>query len=292
MNIVQLFRNLVVTLFIASASAPLFAKEKAIAPSDVPPLSVQLWSVKDAVKEDFEGTLKSIADMGFNGVEFANEFGPYSEDPAGLKQFLNSLDLKASGAHVMFDKLTEVELDKTIKFYKALGVELIIVPWDERAWHPEGVVEVVAELNELADQLAPHGMKIGFHNHDQEFNSFKDKTYWDYIAQNTKESVVLQLDVGWVNFAGYEPTDFVKRYKHRTLTTHYKVRTKDGSGQSPIIGKDGYDWTKLIKTNVVYGGTQWIVVEQEEYPEGMTSMESVKKSKEGVKKAIQILSEQ
>ena len=88
----------------------------------VPKLSVQLWSVKDVISEDFSGTLKKLAQMGFAGVEFANEFGPYANDPKGLKAFLDSLNLQASGAHVSFEQLNQENFQKTVAFYQELNV--------------------------------------------------------------------------------------------------------------------------------------------------------------------------
>jgi sugar phosphate isomerase/epimerase len=163
------------------------------------------------------------------------------------------------------------------------------VPWDERAWHPTGVIEFAKELTVLAKKLKPYGLFIGFHNHEQEFNDFRGSTYWDYIAQNTQNSVLLQLDVGWVNYAGKDPISYVKKYAGRTLTTHYKIRTKDGVDTSPILGQDNYNWAELIKINIAIGGTKWLVVEQEEYPKGMSPLESVAQSKLGLDKIISSL---
>lgn len=267
------------------ASAPVEKIEKI----KVPPLSVQLWSVKDAVKSDFEGTLKALANMGFQGVEFAGDYGNYSEDPKGLKAFLSSIGLKASGAHIGVDQLRGEKLDTTLSFLKDLGTDLVIIPYDSRAMSTDGIVEFVAEVNALSQHLAKTGMTIGYHNHDQEFNDYKESTFWDYIAKNTPDDVLLQLDVGWVNFANKNPIDYVKRYQGRTLTTHYKIRTHEGSAVSPILGEDSFDWGALIKANVEFGGTLWIVIEQEEYPEGLTPMQSVEKSKQGLEKFIQQL---
>ncbi|SES64817.1 sugar phosphate isomerase/epimerase family protein [Thalassotalea agarivorans] len=248
----------------------------------IPPLSVQLWSVKDSLKQDFKGTLSQLADMGFDGVEFAGEFGEFKEDPKGLKTYLSSLGLVASGAHVGVDQLNSENIDATLTFYKNLGVSLLIVPWDERAWHPEGVKALVAELNSAAKYAKSSGVAIGFHNHDKEFNEYENETYWDYIAQNTAPDVFLQLDVGWVNYAGKDAIAYVKRYPNRTLTTHYKIVTKEGLNQSPILGQDDYDWAALINTMVKFGNTKWIVVEQEEYPNGLSELQSVAASKAGL----------
>ncbi|WP_440876894.1 sugar phosphate isomerase/epimerase family protein [Thalassotalea sp. PLHSN55] len=249
----------------------------------MPKLSVQLWSVKDVIKTDFTGTLEQLAAMGFEGVEFAGEFGVYKDDPQGLKQYLSSLNLQASGAHVSFEQLNDDNFTKTVNFYQQLGAETLIIGWDERAWHPEGIKEVVALLNKLEQKLQPYGIKTGFHNHDHEFDDYLEQTYWDYLAKNTGENVVLQQDVGWTTYAGKDPVDYVQRYPQRTYTTHYKVRLPEGSiGKLPIIGKDTINWSALLQANIAVGGTKWIVVEQEEYPNGLSSLAAVALSKKGL----------
>ncbi|MDC2888359.1 sugar phosphate isomerase/epimerase family protein [Psychrosphaera algicola] len=260
--------------------------EPNVTKQDLPKISVQLWSVKNALTNDFKGTLQKLSDMGFEGVEFAGNFGPYAGDAKGLKQFLNSLNLTASGAHVNYDALSNANIDSTLDFYQTLGAKLLIVPWDERAWHPTDVKEMVAQLNAIQVKVTERNMVFGYHNHDQEFNEFQGETYWDYIAQNTNNSFLLQLDVGWVNYSKKDAVNFVTKYPNRTLTTHYKVRTKDGQPESVILGDDGYDWATLIKTNMAVGGTKWIVVEQEEYPAGLTELDSVKLSKQGLDKIM------
>jgi sugar phosphate isomerase/epimerase len=246
----------------------------------VPQLSVQLWSVKDEVKADFKGTLQALVNMGFKGVEFAGEFGEFSENPTGLKSLLDELGLQVSGGHVHFDKLSDDNLAKTVAFYQAIGCTSLIVPFDERAFSPVGVHQVVNELNTLSEELAKVGMQIGYHNHAQEFNGFEQSTYWDFIAH---QNVILQLDVGWVTFAGMDPVEYVRRYPGRTLTTHYKVRLPEGTkGKLPIIGQDTIDWPALIQANIEVGGTRWLVVEQEEYPNGLTPMQAVEMSKKGL----------
>ncbi|PKI17175.1 sugar phosphate isomerase/epimerase [Colwellia sp. 12G3] len=249
----------------------------------VPQLSVQLWSVKDVISEDFEGTLKVLADMGFEGVEFAGEFGSYANDVKGLKNFLDSINLKASGAHVSFEQLNPSNFDKTVAFYQQLNLDTLIIGWDERAWHPEGIKAVVKLLNQLDKKLAPYNIKTGFHNHNHEFNDFQGTTYWDYLAMNTADSVVLQQDVGWTTYTGKDAVEYVNKYPNRTLTTHYKVRIPEGvKGKLPIIGQDTIDWLNLLKANINVGGTKWIVVEQEEYPNGLSSLDAVALSKKGL----------
>ncbi|MDN3637807.1 sugar phosphate isomerase/epimerase [Simiduia curdlanivorans] len=248
-----------------------------------PKVSVQLWSVKEDVKASIDATLETIAAMDFDAVEFAQEFGRYQDNAPALVKKLNVLGLAVSGAHVSFESLDAKNFDRTVAFYQALGCKNLIVGWDERAWHPEGVVWVANELSRLAPLLEKKGMRIGFHNHDHEFNAFNGTTFWDYIATHTPESVILQQDVGWTTYAGQDPVAYVERYPGRTLTTHYKVKLPEGAqGKLPIIGKDTIDWLKLIAANKTVGGTEWLVVEQEEYPNGMSPLEAVQASKLGL----------
>ncbi|RZG16665.1 sugar phosphate isomerase/epimerase [Pseudoalteromonas sp. CO342X] len=272
-----------VMLFIAFIIAlPLYAQ----ASYQSLPISVQLWSVKDELARDFDGTLQALANMGFDGVEFAGNFGGYANNPSKLKQRLAELGLVASSAHIGFDALAEGKLASTLLFYKTLGVSTLFIPWDERAWDKNQVQAFVKRLNQVHQIAKRYDMKIGFHNHEKEFNPYANSTFWDYIATNTPSDFPLQLDVGWVIYAGKSPSDYVKRYAGRTVSTHIKIRTHQGDDKSPIIGENHYPWKALIQTMQQHGGTQWLVIEQEEYPSGLTPLESVARSKANLDKIL------
>lgn len=256
--------------------------------------SVQLWGIKKTLKADFEGTLKKVADMGFDGVEFANYFGPYKNDPEGLKNFLDSIGLQTSGAHLPLKKVRGEKFDKVVAFYKTLGADTLIIPMDKRTFSGEKIDEFVAELNEFAVRLKPHGMMTGYHNHWQEFEEYKGSTYWDYVFENTTQDVVMQLDIGWVTYTGRDSVDYVERYPNRMYTTHFKPKhPKELSDEEAhkqgiyaIIGQDNYDWARVIKAGLKTGGTKWFVVEQEAYPNGMSELEALAASKKGFDKYV------
>jgi sugar phosphate isomerase/epimerase len=158
---------------------------------------------------------------------------------------------------------------------------------DKRAFTPEGAKEVAAELEAIQKKLAPHGMHTGYHNHKPEMLGELNKTPWDVIGKGTSHGVILQQDVGWTEVAGKNPVDFVKAYPGRTITTHYKAAApEEGNKENPILGQDTTDWKALIEANKTVGGTLWLVVEQEVYPEGMTPMQSVEASLKGLQKII------
>ncbi|EWH09156.1 hypothetical protein DS2_13824 [Catenovulum agarivorans DS-2] len=258
------------------------------------PISVQLHSVKDDVIADFEGTLRKIADIGFEGVEFAGRYGPYQNDPKGLKQFLNTLGLKVSGAHIGVPQLRGQKGDENLAFLKALGAKLLIIPHDPRIDNPAKIDELMQELTTLSEKVNEMGMHLGYHNHSKEFKTFKNSTYWDYLAQNTPKNFFLQLDIGWANYAGENPHEYIKKYPNRTLTTHIKIRTvkdkalmdKIDRSSAIVIGQDKFNWPALVKTMKDYGGTQWLVVEQEETHVGQTRMQAVEASYHGLKRLL------
>jgi len=259
----------------------------------IPKVSVQLWSVKNEIKQDFKGTLTQIADMGFDGVEFAGDFGPYGNDAKGLKAFLDGLGLEVSAAHVEFTAFDDENFDQSVAYFKALKTDTLIVAWDERAWDSTKVDSLITDLTVLFTKLKTEGFHFGFHNHDKEFNSYKGSTFWDHIAQSTPKDFVLQMDVGWVTLAEKDPVEYINRYPGRTLTTHIKAKLPKAvaakmatNGKRPIIGDDVTDWLAVLKADIAVGGTKWFVVEQEEYPDGLTPLQSVKLSKKGLDKVM------
>ena len=259
-----------------------------------PLVSVQLHSVKDEITKDFKGTLTALAKIGIDGVEFAGRFGPYENDPIGLKNYLDSLGLQASGAHVGIKQLRGEAYHRSINFYKQLGVTTLIIPHDSRVDNPDKIADLAKELTSIATKLKSHGLKLAYHNHAKEFKTFNGSTFWDYLAINTPDYMALQLDVGWSNFAKADSLSYVKRYPNRTITTHLKIRTTDdkklwdtiNDNVAIVIGEDDYHWKKLIQSMMAVGGTQWLVVEQEETHQGKSLLETVIKSINGLQSIL------
>lgn len=259
-------------------------------PQVIPKISVQLWSVKNELKQDFKGTLQKISAMGFAGVEFAGDFGPYKNDAPALKRFLDSLNLQVSAAHVRFSAFDEANFDKSVAFYKALATDTLIIPGDPRSADIEQIDSFISDLNELFVKLKSKGFKFGFHNHHKEFDQHKTATFWDHIARSTPKDFVLQMDVGWVTYADKNPVTYIERYPGRTLTTHIKAKLpnteQDFTGKRQIVGDDVTDWNAVLNAEIAVGGTVWFVVEQEEYPDGLSPLAAVKLSKQGLDKII------
>jgi sugar phosphate isomerase/epimerase len=251
-----------------------------------PRLAVQLWSVKDEIKQDFEGTLTKLAGLGFQGVEFAGEFGKYQADPAGLAAFLKKTGLQCAGAHMHVDKLDAANFKATTDFYRSLGCKRLIISMDQRGASKDGTADLAKELSAVSAKLAGQGMQLGYHNHEQEMLGQKDQTNWDLLAKNTPPNFILQQDVGWTTYAGQDPVYYVDKYPGRTVTTHFKAKLAKGVSGTPIIGQDRTDWSGLSKAVRKVGGTEWIIIEQEEYPNGMGQLETVAASMRGLQAVL------
>jgi sugar phosphate isomerase/epimerase len=248
-----------------------------------PRIGVQLWSGKDEIRQDFEGTLTRLAALGIEGVEFAGEFGPYRTDPAGLKAFLARTGLRCIGAHLPFDALHAASFDATTAFFRTAGCRDLVIPMDARGASNAGAEDMARELTALSAKLAPLGLRVGYHNHAQEMAGIDGSTPWDVLARNTPRQVILQQDVGWTSFAGKDPVAYVKKYPGRTVSLHYKAKFLKGTtGKAPIIGQDHTDWVGLTAAVRSVGGTEWMTIEQEEYPNGMGQLQSVAASMHGL----------
>jgi len=278
-------------------------------------ISVQLWSVKEEVTADFEGTLELLAAMDFDAVEFAGVFGPYQDKPELLKDYLDSLGLEASSAHVGVEQLQPETIDQTIDFYQKLGADLLIVPLDPRAWNPEQIDALVQDLNWASERLASEGMKVGYHNHHLEFRPYKETSFWEYLVESTHPQVVMQLDLAWVVFANKDPAALIRQYGERIQTSHIKAQvtqisdideerwqaangewraefdlgfarqqaiTDQGGALQPVIGQDIIDWPEIIAAFEETDSLEWMVIEQEVYPDPEARLSTVKASKEGL----------
>ena len=276
-------REFVTTSIVAAAAIGLKPSLWAVEKSN-PRISVQLYSVRDDCAKDFDTALAQIAKMGFVGVEFAG-YHKYNGKAKELRKKLDELKLVASGTHIGTGSFRGYELKRTIEFHQILGCNFLIVPGDKDFGNHEKSKALAETFNQTAEALKPLGMFCGYHNHTGEFKMDGDKTYWDLFAERTSQDVVLQQDCGWSAVAGKNPAELVRRYPGRTKTTHFKpMVVKDEPGKKAILGQDSVDWASVLKACREVGGTEWVTVEQEIYPDGKSPMECTELSLAGLKK--------
>ena len=249
-----------------------------------PRISVQLYSVRDDCAKDFDAALAQVAKMGFAGVEFAG-YHKYAGKAKELRSKLDELNLVAAGTHIGTGSFRGDEFKRTIEFHQVLGCKFLMVPGDKDFTDPERSKALAETFNQTAATLKPLGMFCGYHNHKNEFKMDGGKTYWDWFAQRTTKDVVLQQDCGWSAAAGLNPAELVRRYPGRTKITHFKPTVVNNEpGKKAILGQDSVNWVAVLAACREVGGTVWITVEQEFYPDGKSPMECTALSLAGLKK--------
>jgi sugar phosphate isomerase/epimerase len=185
-----------------------------------PQLSVQLYTVREAMQDDLAGTLARIAEIGFSQVE------PYNF-PAfpGLGEALRAASLSAPTAHANFVGATDAELDTLFSAGAALGIERIIDPHvaAERWQTADSVAEIAAQLNAAALVAARHGVAVGYHNHAHELESVLDgRTSLEVLADSLSPEVGLEVDTYWVAVGGQDPVALLRRLGDRVVAIHVK----------------------------------------------------------------------
>lgn len=193
-------------------------------------VGVQLYSVRGDMEKDFEGTLKKIADMGYEYVEFA---GYYGKTSAEIKAILDNLGLKCVSVHQgveFFDNDPQGAVD----YLKGFGVKYVVIPWydkrkleDDAAW-----ADVAAKFNAASALLQANGMQLLYHNHDFEYKKLPDGRYIHDRIMADVQGLDPEFDTCWVHYAGIDPTTVIKDYKGRVNVVHLKdfACTKLGGG--------------------------------------------------------------
>jgi sugar phosphate isomerase/epimerase len=256
-------------LVAAAGVAPLVQTSTAAAAGKRIPIGLQLYSVRGNCQQDFAGTVAKVAEMGYQGVEFA---GYYNWSAEKLRKLLDDNGLKCCGTHTGLPTLLGDAFAETVEYNKTIGNKNLIVPGIPGNMRPDSKAAWVlfAKLmSELAEKAAEHGMRVGYHNHAHEFQG-EDYIPWEVFASNSSENVVLQVDIGHVVRAGADPAKHMKRYPGRLVTVHIKEFSK--TNRDPLVGEGDVDWPAMFRICEGAGGTQWYIIEDESRNSPMTQV--------------------
>jgi sugar phosphate isomerase/epimerase len=185
-------------------------------------LSVQLYTIRDAISKDFKGSLKRLADIGFKNVETA--FWPKEISDQMAADTLKDLGLKVSSCHVEIP--TKENISKLVANAKAYNCRNIIWhgwPEDKRYSSLEGtkqLVKIYKESNKLAKD---NGLRFGLHNHWWEYrNLVGGKLVYEVLNEELDEDIFFETDTYWVKVAGQDPAAILKKLKKRIRFIHLK----------------------------------------------------------------------
>ncbi|OXM14745.1 sugar phosphate isomerase/epimerase family protein [Paenibacillus herberti] len=242
-----------------------------------PKIGLQLYTLRDQTEQDFLGTIRKVADMGYQYVEFAGYFNTSSED---LNKVLKETGIEAISAHVGLDfndpiKM-QADLAVQIEYAKAIGLKYLVTPWAPLPENPElsDVESLAATLEKAARQVKDAGLIYGYHNHDFEFKKVDGQPFIDRLLKRLPaDLLIMEFDVGWIHMAGHSPADYLKTYAGRTPIAHLK---DFGDGRRDTeVGSGSVDFESVFAI-AEKAGIQYFFVEQEEFAN--SSLESAKLS--------------
>lgn len=228
------------------------------------PIGLQLFSVRGECEKDLPGTLKAVADCGYQGAE------PWGYDGASLewkghpaaeiRRMYDDNGLTCCGIHLSTGALLGENLPRTIEFNKTLGNRFLIVAMDkQRMSSRAGILELAALLNDTAGKLQSEGLFTGYHAHGFDFAVVEGEIAWDTLFRNTHPEVIMQMDIGNCAGGGGDPIGTLRKFPHRARSVHLK---DFGGPEDSVIGEGEADWPEVFRLCETQQNTEWYVVEE------------------------------
>lgn len=263
-------------LCLAGAVLP---KSAAAAPKKIP-IALGMWSVRDEAQKDLAGVLGAVGEMGYAGVELAHS--DYGHDGEKWRKLLDKNGLKACGMHTLIPKLEGDSFKRMVDFQKAIGNRYLILAAlpKQNLTSMKGLLEAVKKLDELAEKLKPHGMKIGYHCHGGDFQPAEGQIPWAVLASKTCSDVIFQLDVGNCLQGGGDYLAMLDQFAAKAVTVHLK---EFGGKPGAIIGEGKINWKEVFRICETKAPTEWYIVE-EESRKGPESLEVCRRSLQALRK--------
>jgi sugar phosphate isomerase/epimerase len=265
---------------VMSNSACRNAAKQASKPVDLKSFGVglQLYTIRDAMAVDVPGSLKRVSDMGYKYIELADYADGkfYGYEPAEFKKLVDGLGLEIISSHTQVEG-EGVTLDTARKMAEAhakIGSKYCIQPWivEEMRTSVASYQRMAANWNEVGKIMKEFGMQFGYHNHNFEFANVEGKIpYFDImLAELDKNLVIMELDMFWVNKAGHNPVDIIKKYPGRIPLFHLKdMYTKQPPFYEVIkddiapVGAGVINFKEILAARDI-AGMKYMIVEQDE----------------------------
>lgn len=260
-------------------------------------VGVQLYSIREDMRKDPQGTLNALAEMGYKYVEHANYIGRkfYGWEAKEFKKRLDDLGMKMPSGHTVMGKLhwddaknDFTDLWKyTVEDAAVMGQELVISPSIDMGIRKDKnlLLKYMDIFNKSGELCQKSGMRFGYHNHDFEFSEkLEGELLYDIMLNNTDPTLVAQqLDIGNMINGGGVPAEVMKKFPGRFVSMHVKDEVPSSAGhekfESTVLGKGSgqIDVRALVKLGDKEGGTKHFIIEQEAY-QGLQPLDCMKQN--------------
>jgi sugar phosphate isomerase/epimerase len=231
------------------------------------PVGLELYSVRNELKQDQTATVRAVARMGYQVVEFFSPYYAWTVDQTkDVRKLLDELGIKCLSTHNDAKNFLPENLARTAELNNILGAKYVVMASSGR---PEGVAgwTAVAEtLNRATDAWKSAGLRAGYHNHQTEFKVLDgDKRRpMDVLAANTHHDVILQFDVGTCVDAGSDPVAWINQNPGRIRSMHCKDWAPGpDKGYRVLFGEGSVPWKAVFEAAEKTGGIEYYLIEQE-----------------------------
>jgi len=229
------------------------------------PIGLELYSVRDELKKDPEATVRAVAQMGYQCVEFYSPYFDWTEAQAkSMRKLLDDLGIRCYSTHNSEEYFSKDKISKARDLNLTLGTKYMVMASSDPKPGIDGWKAIADELNSAADFLAPAGLKTGYHNHQPEFKTEDGVRPIEFLAKNTKPSVMLQLDVGTCLNSGGDPAAWIRSNPGRIRSIHLKDWSSDpAKGYQVLFGEGDAKWKEIFAAAESVGGVEYYLLEQE-----------------------------
>jgi sugar phosphate isomerase/epimerase len=253
--------------FLAASSA---AAGLAFAAKPVP-IGLELYSVRGEFAKDPQGTVRAVAKMGYQVVEF---YAPYLnwtvEQAKDMRKLMDDVGIRCNSTHNNQPSFTAEGLPKAMELNQILGSKYLVMASAGTVNGLDGWKKVADQLTDIAGKLKPAGLRTGYHNHQLEFKPIDGTPPMKILAAGTPKEVMLQLDVGTCIEAGMDPVAWIKSNPGRIRSLHCKDWSPEADkGYRVLFGEGVAPWKKIRQAAESAGGVEFYLIEQEgsRYPE-------------------------
>jgi sugar phosphate isomerase/epimerase len=233
------------------------------------PVGLELYSVRNELKQDQTATVSAVAKMGYEIVEFFSPYYAWTTDQTkDVRRLLDDLGMKCLSTHNDARNFLVDNLAKTRDLNNILGAKYVVMASAGRPQGVAGWTTVAETLNRAADFWKSAGLRAGYHNHQTEFMTgtldSDPKRPIDVIAANTDLEVMLQFDVGTCVEAGSDPVAWINANPGRIRSMHCKDWAPGSDkGYRVLFGEGSVPWKRVFEAAEKTGGIEYYLIEQE-----------------------------
>ena len=231
------------------------------------PVGIELYTVRDALAKDLMGTVRAVAKLGYQIVEFYSPYYSWTPSQASdVRKLLDDLGIQCRSTHNDNRVFTPEGIQKAIELNQIIGSKYVVMASPGQVSTADSWKQVADRLNAGAEKLKPLGMFAGYHNHGAEWQPVEGKRPMDILATNTDKSVALQFDVGTCVASGADPVAWITSNPGRIKSMHCKDWKAGGKEYAVLFGEGDAPWAKIFEAAESVGGIEFYLIEQEAGP--------------------------